>query len=331
MKGLIRVRSVYLQLIILLAIGSQLYSGTAILQYGDDLAVDCTGMRFENDYGSPVYWSYGDSEIGLITYFWGVPKWFRYYYKCPIPDFLYQHSVDSAFISIHTIERTPYQYDSDQPYTLTINSLSEALTQDFENAYGSGHQSPEYALGDHDTSFTHEHDYVGWIKFDITNLVNSWLSFESENNGIVFRMLEESEYTQQQIYIASSSNSNTRWPKIEIYGEIIPDTLLSSAFVEIDQQIQPPETFRLSSFPNPFNPKTTIRYEIPYGGLVEISIFDVRGEIIKQLSAKHSLRGTYEVHWDGKDENGNTANSGIYFCKIQTGKNSRSIKLTLLK
>jgi|SaaInlV_150m_DNA_4_1039716.scaffolds.fasta_scaffold01201_1 hypothetical protein len=91
--------------------------------------------------------------------------------------------------------------------------------------------------------------------------------------------------------------------------------------------------FRVKScYPNPFNPSTTISYELTEAMTVTLHIFDVQGrEIYSQVSEPQSA-GTYEVQWNGKDANGGALNSGIYIARLEAGANySQSLKLIYLQ
>ena len=82
--------------------------------------------------------------------------------------------------------------------------------------------------------------------------------------------------------------------------------------------------------PNPFNPETTISFSIPKDSEVEISIYNVQGQRIKKLANENFQSGYYKVLWDGKDENGKSVSSGIYFYKIETDKFSEIKRCILL-
>jgi Leucine-rich repeat (LRR) protein len=85
------------------------------------------------------------------------------------------------------------------------------------------------------------------------------------------------------------------------------------------------------NFPNPFNPVTTIRYDLPKAVKVKISIYNMRGQKIKVLENKIHQSGSYKVQWNGKDEHGNPMSSGLYMCRIQAGETVQSIKLMLIR
>jgi hypothetical protein len=99
-----------------------------------------------------------------------------------------------------------------------------------------------------------------------------------------------------------------------------------------------PLKFRLvQNFPNPFNPGTTIAYELPEQSSVKVIIYDLQGREINTFSFVNKSAGYHELLWDGKNNQGSSLSSGIYVYRIQAtslkdGKIfDESAKMTLLK
>lgn len=93
-----------------------------------------------------------------------------------------------------------------------------------------------------------------------------------------------------------------------------------------------PESISIDSvYPNPFNPGTTIKYGINNTGLVDISIYDIGGRLINNLTNIHQQAGQYSVKWNGTDMSGSSVPAGIYISKVSLGNESKSVKLMLLK
>jgi len=96
-----------------------------------------------------------------------------------------------------------------------------------------------------------------------------------------------------------------------------------------------PRGFRLEqNMPNPFNPSTTVRFEL--GGLekpvkVTLTVYDLRGALIKILQEGELGKGVYSVIWDGKDDRGRNMTSGVYFYRLRVGENCQVRKMVLLK
>ena len=93
-----------------------------------------------------------------------------------------------------------------------------------------------------------------------------------------------------------------------------------------------PVTFRLEqNYPNPFNPRTTIRLMIPERGRVDVVVYNVQGVIINRLLAEYRPAGSIDVQWNGLDENGIPAVSGIYFCVVKYRNIAKTIKMNLIR
>ncbi len=87
----------------------------------------------------------------------------------------------------------------------------------------------------------------------------------------------------------------------------------------------------ISSYPNPFNPQTTIRYTLPSKGRVAVSIFDLRGALIATLVDEEKDKGAYTEAWNGANARGDRVSSGVYFARITHASGTKSYKLVLLK
>ena len=83
--------------------------------------------------------------------------------------------------------------------------------------------------------------------------------------------------------------------------------------------------------PNPFNPSTTIRFETGTDRLVRLSVYSLSGRLVRILLDGTFPPGSHETVWDGTDEQGLPAMSGVYFCTIETGGASRTVKMILLR
>jgi hypothetical protein len=85
------------------------------------------------------------------------------------------------------------------------------------------------------------------------------------------------------------------------------------------------------NYPNPFNPVTTISFLVPETGNVTLAVYDVAGKLVRVLIDARLDAGPHEAIWDGRDKAGRTASTGIYFYRLQTGKETISKKMTLLR
>jgi hypothetical protein len=84
------------------------------------------------------------------------------------------------------------------------------------------------------------------------------------------------------------------------------------------------------NYPNPFNPATTIRYEIPSPGDVSIRLYSADGRLVKELLNREHPSGVYSVQWDGKNSSGQSVSAGLYLAIVQYLNAQYTLKFVLL-
>jgi hypothetical protein len=95
-----------------------------------------------------------------------------------------------------------------------------------------------------------------------------------------------------------------------------------------------PEVFRNALFPNapnPFNPMTTVRFEVAERAPVEVVIYGIQGRVIRTLVQETKSPGRYEIAWDGRDDRGGGVASGVYLCALRVGSYRAVKKMVLVK
>ena len=84
--------------------------------------------------------------------------------------------------------------------------------------------------------------------------------------------------------------------------------------------------------PNPFNPSTTIRYDVPAGGgAVTFRVYDVQGKLVRTLVDGMQTGGRKSVTWDGRNDRGRSVSSGVYFYRLQSPGFAKTLKMTLVQ
>ena len=86
-----------------------------------------------------------------------------------------------------------------------------------------------------------------------------------------------------------------------------------------------------SIYPNPFNPSATIMYELDQPANVNIEIYNNRGQIVRSFNLGQQEKNRYKLLWDGTDNSGSACGTGIYFIKMQAGKETFLKKAALIK
>jgi len=107
----------------------------------------------------------------------------------------------------------------------------------------------------------------------------------------------------------------------------------NAAATGIDTEPVVPGKFALyQNVPNPFNPTTTIRYDVPAGGgHVSLMIYDVNGRLVRTLVDREDAPGEKTVNWDGKDDRGMAASSGVYFYRLVTPGLTETKKMAFIQ
>jgi len=93
-----------------------------------------------------------------------------------------------------------------------------------------------------------------------------------------------------------------------------------------------PQGFALEqNFPNPFNPFTTLRYDLPEDALVNITIYDMMGRVVKTMVNTEQNAGFKSVRWNATNDAGSAVSAGLYLYTIQAGEFRQTKKMVLLK
>jgi len=96
--------------------------------------------------------------------------------------------------------------------------------------------------------------------------------------------------------------------------------------------IAKPSEYSISqNYPNPFNPTTSITYSLKDDGRVKLAIFNIRGQLVRNLVDGQQTAGLYKFQWDGRDEKGTVVPSGVYLYTIQVNEYKMTKKMLLTK
>jgi len=133
-----------------------------------------------------------------------------------------------------------------------------------------------------------------------------------------------------KVYVAFGSQGNTdTWTgysggKVQVYESTGPGMSVINVAL--------PVAFNLyNAYPNPFNPVTTLRYDLPENGLVNIIIYDILGRRVKTLISQTQTAGNRSVQWNATNDYGKPVSAGVYLYQIRAGKHISTKKMLLLK
>ena len=131
--------------------------------------------------------------------------------------------------------------------------------------------------------------------------------------SLVFRSLREIEDSYIDIVDAGVRDGS--------YG-------LNALATPVSVRIQTrPEVYALrNNYPNPFNPETTLKYDLPEAGDVKLEVYNMLGQVVRTLVNEHKTAGRYAVQWDATNDHGQSMSSGIYFYRVQVGGEFTDVK-----
>ncbi|MDC0480576.1 endonuclease, partial [Candidatus Marinimicrobia bacterium] len=203
------------------------------------------------------------------------------------------------------------------------------------NVNSSRGNDPYAEIPDEDTDTWYRNDYSQEdIPSEISNLTNLvWLNFvHNQLTGEIPESICDlnMNWSDPNNFNISENQLCPPYPEcIENYvGE--QDTSNCEQVSIIDETF--PITYKLyNAYPNPFNPVTTIRYDLPENAFVNIRIYDLKGRSVNTLVSKEQTAGYKAIKWAGVDDKGQPVSAGLYLYTIQAGEFRQTKKMVLLK
>lgn len=132
-----------------------------------------------------------------------------------------------------------------------------------------------------------------------------------------------------------TSSNGYSYQRISNWEPVTTGEIMLRAIVEHgtpnDDNVTPVYTLDANNYPNPFNPETTIAFSVPAAGPTTLKIYNLKGQIVRTLVNDTREAGNHSVVWNGKDDNGNTVSSGMYFYRVNNNSKSITRKMLLAK
>ena len=126
------------------------------------------------------------------------------------------------------------------------------------------------------------------------------------------------------------NNPDLNSDEVDLIAQWIDEGALEVQLSIIDETL--PITYNLqNAYPNPFNPVTTLRYDLPEDALVNITIYDMMGRIVSNLVSIQQNAGYKSIQWNATNNEGQPVSGGLYLYTIQAGKFTQTKKMVLLK
>jgi hypothetical protein len=244
-----------------------------------------------------------------------------------------------------------------------LRAWDTVYVTDMNNSYGDSElyqiqtanefESYDFPAFEIDTYLSGETHPVELSSFSVSSVAGrviiAWTT-QSESQNLGFHIYKSDSPTGQKVradkeMIKGALNSETRhdysWEEaadkdgkvwyfwladvstdgsMRFYGPKRVETIAAPQYYSLEQ-----------NYPNPFNPTTTITFSLKETGKVQLSIFNLRGQSVRELVNEEKSAGQYAVEWNGLDSNGFKAPSGLYFYTIRVNDFSETKKMALTK
>ena len=173
------------------------------------------------------------------------------------------------------------------------------------------------------------------------------LALESADNEVLYAATEAGPYRYKDDldgwqYIGLTDAPLTTYWSVEnvpadnlmrfgTYGRGIWDYDTSPALSAAEENTPAVASFGLENYPNPFNPRTTLRFNLEQDGLAQVDILDLAGRRITSLHSGELSAGRHEFSWNGRSGDGSTCPSGVYLATVRALGKTASLRMTLAK
>jgi hypothetical protein len=226
----------------------------------------------------------------------------------------------------------PLDSSEASPVTLTFDSVSTEGNTWLELS-DSGPAIPgSFLVGDPATYYDLETDAV------YTGNIEVWITYDEDDLAVpedIVRILhwDTTGTPDQWVDITTSVDTVTN-VVCGTTATLSPFVIGGGSVTGIDDDAPgiPTRAALYQNVPNPFNPTTTIRYDVPAAGaIVDLAIYDVAGRLVKRLAAGFQQPGAKTAVWDGRNDRGQEVASGVYFYRLRAGAFVGTRKMVLLK
>ncbi len=270
--------------------------------------------------------------------------------------------IDSGLSNLHSSSASWGDYDNDGDLDILIvgspEDLSPPVSKVFRNDYDIANSPPLSPTNLHNTI---ESVYVTftWDSSLDDNTPVSGLNYNLRigttpggceisspmSNASGHRFIPQKGYANGNCswrILHSSLPNNIYWSVQAIDGAFAGSQWATEAFITTATHIDNNEQVTPISgieglnciekvFPNPFNLSVQITYHLKKSGDVSLSVYNNKGQFIKELVNESKLAGYYQIHWDGRDINNRECSNGLYFVKMFTSKLVSAKKIVLVK
>ncbi|MBN2170655.1 MAG: carboxypeptidase regulatory-like domain-containing protein, partial [Candidatus Krumholzibacteriota bacterium] len=289
------------------------------------------GVIFSDDFESDLGWTVGDPSDTATDGFWvredPVGVWFN---AVPVqPEDDASETGTLCFVTGNDETGEQGADDVDGGLTTLVSPLFDLtglidVRVDYkrwysnDTGYAPGTDNWQVRVSDDDGAYWHVIDFT-------TESTHAWLSVSIPLGGII-AMTDQVRF---QFIAGDNDPDSVVEAALDDFALIGFEAPVTTPAPETEA---PAAVILLGAVPNPFNPSTEIRFGLPADGPVTLRVFDVGGRLVRTLAAERPFAaGAHAVRWDGLDEAGRPASSGVYLYALEAGDARLVGKAVLLK
>jgi len=165
-----------------------------------------------------------------------------------------------------------------------------------------------------------------------SNSTNIFFSTDGGDTWLASLIYPQGGNSSSPRFIGDTLYLSSQTTNEEVYFQKFSIDYIMEDAVSVEENASLPTSIQLSNYPNPFNSRTTISFNLPREGDISLKVFDVTGCIVAILCRGHSNAGPHEVVWDGQNSSGQPVSSGVYFYRLSfDGDRSVTKRMLLLK
>ena len=147
----------------------------------------------------------------------------------------------------------------------------------------------------------------------------TWTTFTTENSGLCDNYVNGIAIEKNNTIWFGTNNGVSKYT-----GEVIP------TFVD-EEETKPQALPLIKSYPNPFNPSTTIEFDLPETGMAALTIYNIAGQKVRELLDGYTSAGMHRVVWNGSDDSGHAVSAGVYIARLKAGEVTATGKMVLVR